>query len=546
MMLFSIPSSVAQIFNLPYRRIAFCSAPAQSSALRSSDALPLQIGDIADENLRYERTPDRHAWIHRSRAFVRDFVYRSIINRFCLVLLVLLLARVCVPAQDLEGVASGAAADLQKALAELSTVRQEVEAERLPLAQRLSELEQKLTDRKAELAKAQRFQENQLVELNALKAEAKLRSDEAKYIDSLLSEYARSFRSRLNFIEEPRYLTMFEAVEKAAAAPDLSPTERFSQRSALLNTAFKRNEAALGGELFEGKALDKQGRVQPGKVALIGPVAMFASSSGGIAGLLQQELNRADPTVIQMDKKVAEASRALVTTRTGELALDPTLGNAFKLAALKEGLYEKLAHGGPVMIPLLGLGVAAVLVSFFKWFQFSRIRLATEGDLQKVLRHLERASAKAPWPMRGIRVLRAICWPRSNMRTRKGVNRRVGVRKMLGAHPAGARHFFLALTATTGPLLGLLGTVTGMIATFKLISSFGSGDPKMLASGISEPSSQRPRAWGRHPRCSSMRSSAARPKALSAAWNRRQSASSMACRIRRNLPSLSPPQQIQP
>ena len=32
----------------------------------------------------------------------------------------------------------------------------------------------------------------------------------------------------------------------------------------------------------------------------------------------------------------------------------------------------------------------------------------------------------------------------------------------------------------------MLGTVTGMIATFKLISSFGSGDPKMLASGISE------------------------------------------------------------
>src|SRR5262249_27227319 len=37
-----------------------------------------------------------------------------------------------------------------------------------------------------------------------------------------------------------------------------------------------------------------------------------------------------------------------------------------------------------------------------------------------------------------------------------------------------------------GPLMGLLGTVMGMIATFKLISSFGSGDPKVLAAGISE------------------------------------------------------------
>ena len=59
--------------------------------------------------------------------------------------------------------------------------------------------------------------------------------------------------------------------------------------------------------------------------------------------------------------------------------------------------------------------------------------------------------------------------------------------KMLGARTRLERGLpFLALAATTGPLLGLLGTVTGMIATFKLISSFGSGDPKMLAAGISE------------------------------------------------------------
>ncbi|MBI2947467.1 MAG: hypothetical protein HYY23_07465, partial [Verrucomicrobia bacterium] len=300
-----------------------------------------------------------------------------------------------VRSQDLEGVASGAAADLQKALAELSATRQDVETERLPLARKLADLEQKLSDRRAELARAQRFQENQLVELNALKAEAKLRSDEVKYIDSLLSEYTRSFRSRLNFIEEPRYQAVLDAVEKAATASDLSPAERFSQRSALLTTALKRGENALGGELFEGKALDKQGRVQPGKVALIGPVAMFASSSGNTAGLLQQELNRADPTVFQVDKKLDEGSRALVTIGQGELALDPTLGNAFKLAALKEGLVEKLAEGGLVMIPLLGLGVAALLVGFFKWLQFSRIRLATEVDLQRVLRHLENGERDA-------------------------------------------------------------------------------------------------------------------------------------------------------
>src|SRR4051794_31893348 len=78
----------------------------------------------------------------------------------------------CVAAQDLEGLASGASNDLQKAFVELSTVRQEIESERLPLARKVTESEQKLTDRRGEFAKAQRFQENQLVELNALKNEA--------------------------------------------------------------------------------------------------------------------------------------------------------------------------------------------------------------------------------------------------------------------------------------------------------------------------------------------------------------------------------------
>src|SRR5690606_19716595 len=44
----------------------------------------------------------------------------------------------------------------------------------------------------------------------------------------------------------------------------------------------------------------------------------------------------------------------------------------------------------------------------------------------------------------------------------------------------------LAITAAAAPLLGLLGTVTGMIKTFNLITVFGTGDAKSLSSGISE------------------------------------------------------------
>jgi len=40
--------------------------------------------------------------------------------------------------------------------------------------------------------------------------------------------------------------------------------------------------------------------------------------------------------------------------------------------------------------------------------------------------------------------------------------------------------------SVVAPLLGLLGTVTGMIKTFQAITLFGAGDPKMMAGGISE------------------------------------------------------------
>jgi len=393
-------------------------------------------------------------------------------------------------AQDVESLASSASNDVQKALGELSNVRREIEGERMPLARNITELEAKLAERKAAFAKAQRFQENQLVELNALKAEARQRLDEVKYIDSLLGEYTRAFRSRLNFIEEPRYRSLFDSVDRAAGDSTLSASDRFSQRSVVLRSAFKRAEEALGGEIFEGKALDKQGRLQAGKVALVGPVAVFASSGGGTAGVLQQELNKADPTMVELDRHLNDASRELATTGNGQLVLDPTLGNAFKLSALKESLISRLAKGGLIMIPLLGLGLAAVLAALVKWYQLSRVRLATETDLQRVLLLLEnREQDKA------LAHARKIPGPAGNLLAtavehvdeKKEYIEEILYEKLLGARTKLERGLaFLALAATTGPLLGLLGTVMGMIATFKLISSFGSGDPKQLAAGISE------------------------------------------------------------
>lgn len=49
------------------------------------------------------------------------------------------------------------------------------------------------------------------------------------------------------------------------------------------------------------------------------------------------------------------------------------------------------------------------------------------------------------------------------------------------------KHFkTIAVLASTAPLMGLLGTISGMISTFDIIERYGAGNPAMLASGIAE------------------------------------------------------------
>jgi biopolymer transport protein ExbB len=45
---------------------------------------------------------------------------------------------------------------------------------------------------------------------------------------------------------------------------------------------------------------------------------------------------------------------------------------------------------------------------------------------------------------------------------------------------------FIKIISVVAPLMGLLGTVTGMINTFQAITLFGTGDPKLMAGGISQ------------------------------------------------------------
>jgi biopolymer transport protein ExbB len=394
-------------------------------------------------------------------------------------------------AEDLESVAGAAKTDLDAALNELSDLRKQIEAERLPLARDARELEQQVIDRRRELDRAQRSQENQLVELNALKSEVKRRGDEVKFLEALLTEYQRAFETRIHIIEAPQYQGAIDSAKASAAATELPEAQRIGQQIQLLEVALDRIENAIGGERFAGKALTPQGRLEGGQFALLGPVALFSSDQGDAAGVAELQLGSPEAAVVALPGQQHVASiREVTRTGSGDLPLDPTLGTALKISATKDGLITHIMKGGPVMVPIVLLGLFSLTVFVARWLVIGRIRVATPADLQVILGALRRGDrTKATAHASGIKgpvgemLHRAI----DHCRERKEYIEEVMYEKMIETKPRLEKLLpFLALSAAAAPLLGLLGTVTGMINTFNMITVFGTGDPKTLAGGISE------------------------------------------------------------
>ncbi len=401
------------------------------------------------------------------------------------------LALAAAGAVDTTALISGAKADLEQALQELARTREQIESERTALVRQVREWEERVLTRRSELDRARRAADNELVELNVGRAELRTRSNELAAIEGLLHHYHEALAGRLQAAEMDRYepaLRAFQAARSSDAAP---PAERLGQQLALLETGLQRLEQRIGGERFQGRALNSQGQLVEGQFLLLGPLAWFSTEGPApVAGVVQMRLNSPAPEVALPPDTAAQAISEVIRTARGNLPVDPTLGNAWKLQATRDSLWTHIQKGGPVMVPILLLGGLALGIFAWKWIQLHRLPELTPADVAPVLAALERGN-----PEQAVNLARQLPGPAGRMlaeavehwREPKEFIEEILYEKMLALRPALERGIpFLALTAAAAPLLGLLGTVTGMINTFNVITVFGTGDPKTLAGGISE------------------------------------------------------------
>ncbi|TNE63235.1 MAG: energy transducer TonB [Alphaproteobacteria bacterium] len=203
-----------------------------------------------------------------------------------------------------------------------------------------------------------------------------------------------------------------------------------------------------------------------GDFGLVGDNKYYILKDDGVV----EELQR------QPSSRFTDTISSFQATHTGVAAvgIDPSRGQLLNLEIQKPTLPEYLAQGGFIGYLTLTLGAIAVLMAVIQWLYLTLVH-------GKVKRQIRSGEANTNNPLG--RVL-------SVYEANKNVDVETLELKLdeaiLKETPALERFLTLIkLISAVAPLFGLLGTVTGMIETFQAITLFGTGDPSMMASGIS-------------------------------------------------------------
>ncbi|NBX26349.1 MAG: hypothetical protein EBQ99_09945, partial [Planctomycetes bacterium] len=135
---------------------------------------------------------------------------------------------------------AAAEAELAKSITELNGMRERIAAEKMPLAQELTALEEKVIELRREADRVQRLVDAGALEIGTLQGEMKARQDELAYVASLLDEYARTFETKINVGEVQLFAAPIEASKSAMENKTLLPGERFKTQTGFVDLTVKR------------------------------------------------------------------------------------------------------------------------------------------------------------------------------------------------------------------------------------------------------------------------------------------------------------------
>ena len=299
---------------------------------------------------------------------------------------------------------------------------------------------------------------------------------------SKAGEFKAILDSSLITAEYPKRTEVLGTVAESKALPDSD------QLNAIWQTMLQEIVAQRQVKTFDAPvANSNEGAAQ--KVTRVGPFSIFTEQG---ANFLQYSAPKGEETEILLAELPRQpggaisAAAANVANSSGGIVyapIDPTRGELLKSFERVPTVTERVGnpfkfrtgHGGVIGLIILWLAMLGILFGLLNIIRLALAKMAVGGQKRKAQPSKSNALGRVMMAYEGaknkdadtveLKLDEAIL--RESPKFEFGLN-------------------LLKLLAGIAPLLGLLGTVTGMIKTFQAMMIYGTGDPQLMAGGISE------------------------------------------------------------
>jgi biopolymer transport protein ExbB len=270
-----------------------------------------------------------------------------------------------------------------------------------------------------------------------------------------------------------QYKGRSDLLTKLAEAKELPTTKELEELWIALQTEMTESGKVVK---FNTDVIKLEGGSTPTEVTRVG--AFNLVTAGGNYLIYNSDTDKVEPLGKEAEAHFRSSAATLANAGSGELIpfyLDPSRGGILRLNTQKATLADRYEQGGTpgyVITAVLFLGFLIAAVSLY-------ITLTEGSKIKKQLKDTSKPSEKNALG----RILKVYHENRDTdvenlelkldeaiLRETPRIERGINTIKILAA---------------VAPLLGLLGTVIGMIETFQQITLFGTGDPKLMAGSIS-------------------------------------------------------------
>jgi biopolymer transport protein ExbB len=365
-------------------------------------------------------------------------------------------------------------------------------ADRAKLTAEVAALEQQQVRIEAELKALEAHVTAATARREKLTAEWEARAADTRELASNVRLAARDLQTMLML----SHFTAFAPDRVDAIAPLQDPAHFPGLEDVSMMVGLLQDEIVQTGQVTirEASLIGRDGQRTTGQVLTLGHFTAAYELPGEFGFLSWSPQAAALIAGADLPKgATARALRGYLDGTKDAVPVDLSGGDAMRQNTYKLSLWQQVRTGGPVVYPILALAVAAALLVLSRFYFLNRIHantdhfmsevntLAARGDWAAAEEIVQRNSRRR---MPVIEVIKAGLAVRDRDRETQESVLQEAILHQLPRVERGIA--ILAVMGAVAPLLGLLGTVTGMINTFRVITMFGTGDPKLMSAGISE------------------------------------------------------------